>query len=640
MNHFEELMSDYFEGVLDESALNELALIIEADDSLRERFLRQSEMNGLLYSNFTPPAAEAELVRRTMVCLPHITDSQQTVSRVMSRIERRSAPKIFIAEPKHARRYWIGALAGIAALLAIGFWLQNHTPSKVLDNGSLAEFASIKKLESAFLHSGGVIIAEPRVLNSGPGVTIAHIPAARNGSNQPFETLVVTVERGGNAEFGYSIPTIGNARFISTGEGVYAFAPLVAFPASNAASLIHVELQRGALNVDSDAPGVTIRMPQANAVTLGSMNALEIQADAGHVRLDVTVGSLRLERLADGAAVTVAAREFAVVQADAEFASRAVGTRDPALHPFDDHSPWNTPLGSEAVYAEHGSTKLDLSRGAQLNIKRFSQPIYTCSPGDPMNQLTRANNKEVLARMRIPDDAQPEPDYRTMSLIDETHAYAIELKGVDRPSAGVVRALNSRRTDLHGSGINLTPALNFCSFSSLAGTIRKGELAGGIRHALSVLVIQEALNGEGPNGPFIWPAVGNPPDMRFELAGQNGLVRLGSLLAIPADVDIAQAVGAVSGPVYEFARALQDYGAYVSGTFAAGNKPFVFNLEPSAAEDVPHEFSAALSKLVPLLKVVVNNAPHRIGGGGVPRRGLAPVFDRKPMKPDSVKDQF
>ena len=109
MNHFEELMSDYFEGVLDESALNELALIIEADDSLRERFLRQSEMNGLLYSNFTPPAAEAELVRRTMVCLPHITDSQQTVSRVMSRIERRSAPKIFIAEPKHARRYWIGA---------------------------------------------------------------------------------------------------------------------------------------------------------------------------------------------------------------------------------------------------------------------------------------------------------------------------------------------------------------------------------------------------------------------------------------------------------------------------------------------------------------------------------------------------
>ena len=461
MSRFDELMSDYFEGTLDTPALDELAAIVDADDSLRERFIRQSEINGLLNAHFTPPAAEAELVRRAMVCLPRAADSQQTVSRVMSRIEPRAAPSKFSAERKPARWYLASAIVGFAALLAMCVWLHTCWVSK---------------------------------------------------TNNPVSIT--------------------------------------------------------------------------------------------------------------------------------EFAARTVGTRDPAQHPFDTHSPWNTPLGSEAVYAEHGSPKLDLAKGAQLNVSRFSQPIYTCSSGDPLTQLVRANNGETVARIRIPANARPEDDYRAMILIDETHTHAIELQGVERLANGGIRALNMRRTDLFGSGLQLTPALNFCSFSSFGGTIRKGELAGGVRHALSVLVIQEALNGAGPNGPFVWPAAGNPPDKIFEFAGQDGNVRLGSLLAIPADVDIAQAVGATSGPIYEIARALQDYGAYVSGTFVAGNKPLAFTLEPAAADEVPREFNAALSKLAPLLKVVVNNGPNRVGGGGVPRRGLAPVFDRQPAPSDSAKDQF
>lgn len=456
MSRFEELLSDYLEGALDDSALTELASMVEADDSLRERFIRHSEIYGLLTAHFTTSASDAELVRRTMMCLPRETDSGQTVSRVMSRIDRRALRKDSSVEWKPVRWYLASAIVGFAALLAMGVWLHNCWVSKTNAPVSVAKF------------------------------------------------------------------------------------------------------------------------------------------DA----------------------------------------------RDPALHPFNEHSPWNTPLGSEAVYAEHGSSKLDLAKGAQLNVTRFSQPIYTCSAGDPMVQLTRANNGEVVARMRIPANALPEDDYHAMILIDETHMHAIELQGVERLANGGIRALNMRRTDLQGSGIQLSPALNFCSFSSLGGTIRKGELGGGVRHALSVLVIQQALNGAGPDGPFVWPAAGNPPDKKFKFAGQDGHVRLGSLLAIPADVDIAKAVGASSGPIYVFARALQDYGAYVSGTFETGNKPLVFTMEPSAADEVPHEFNAALSKLAPLLKVVINNGPQRVGGGGVPRRGLAPVFDRQPAPSDSAKDQF
>jgi hypothetical protein len=91
---------------------------------------------------------------------------------------------------------------------------------------------------------------------------------------------------------------------------------------------------------------------------------------------------------------------------------------------------------------------------------------------------------------------------------------------------------------------------------------------------------------------------------------------VGSLLAIPPDVDVTELVGA-SGPAYEVARAMQDFGVYVTG---AGDAPFVLLADRGGLP----EADVWLTTLVPLLQRVSNHAPDAPGGGGTPRREGAP----------------
>ena len=59
---------------------------------------------------------------------------------------------------------------------------------------------------------------------------------------------------------------------------------------------------------------------------------------------------------------------------------------------------------------------------------------------------------------------------------------------------------------------------------------------------------------------------------------------MGSLLAIPPDIDITQIGVGSSGPAFEIARALQDYGAYIVDSTVVN---FVFQVEPAAADEIP-----------------------------------------------------
>ena len=76
-----------------------------------------------------------------------------------------------------------------------------------------------------------------------------------------------------------------------------------------------------------------------------------------------------------------------------------------------------------------------------------------------------------------------------------------------------------------------------------------------------------------------------------------------------------------SGAGYEIARAMQDYGVYVTGTIGF---PFAL-LTDSSLPNSP-SIDALLNQLVPLLRVVSNNTPQTPGGGGEPRRPSAPRF--------------
>ena len=111
----------------------------------------------------------------------------------------------------------------------------------------------------------------------------------------------------------------------------------------------------------------------------------------------------------------------------------------------------------------------------------------------------------------------------------------------------------------------------------------------------------------------MWPAT-------QEDSGSNtyaGQIPMGSLVAIPPSVDLATLGLSSSGLM--LARSLQDYGAYVTDRSAG----FAFYAEPSA-EALLASMRADLNKIRAQLRVVTNNSPSSVGGGGTPRVPLAP----------------
>ena len=140
----------------------------------------------------------------------------------------------------------------------------------------------------------------------------------------------------------------------------------------------------------------------------------------------------------------------------------------------------------------------------------------------------------------------------------------------------------------------------------------------GIAHALAARIEKSRLNVEPPGGGVcVWPATNA---MRFAPPNGDaaGNIHIGSLLALPPDLDVS-ALGLPPSALV-IARALQDYGVYVIGH---GPRPFALLSEGRMTGG---EVDAALNRLVPLLQVVTNNTPQTPGGGGSPRRPAAPKF--------------
>jgi hypothetical protein len=94
---------------------------------------------------------------------------------------------------------------------------------------------------------------------------------------------------------------------------------------------------------------------------------------------------------------------------------------------------------------------------------------------------------------------------------------------------------------------------------------------------------------------------------------------MGSLLAIPPSVNIG-ALG-LSPQALAVARALQDYGAYITET---GGGNVIYYAEANSHTTMT---AAELGSLTPYLRVVPNNSSNNVGGGGVPRAEMAPPFD-------------
>src|SRR5262249_50830743 len=148
-----------------------------------------------------------------------------------------------------------------------------------------------------------------------------------------------------------------------------------------------------------------------------------------------------------------------------------------------------------------------------------------------------------------------------LSIVDPSRHIVDESWLTARVFAGNLSSGFHTRIDLRGDGLSGATA---SGMSSLGGLIRTWELQQhDIRHVLAV-AMPAGLMAPGA----VWPA---HQEDSFAASAYHGSVHMGSLLAIPASVNVG-ALG-LSAEGTAIAYALQRYGAYVVDT--GGSMAFV-----------------------------------------------------------------
>jgi len=377
-----------------------------------------------------------------------------------------------------------------------------------------------------------------------------------------------------------------------------------------------LKLISGSLSADvarqPEGLSLLIETPHALVTVVGTEFDLSVVAQ--QTELEVTRGLVKLVEVGAAQSVSVAAGEFAVAAPNAAVRYGRLA-RNPYLWPFSSTSIWNRPLGSRVKSLSLPVLSF-IADGPLTNVLRPRRPLLG-SANDPLRRIWVKG--EVRADIRLPETNLPRAGMRdAIVLLQHGRRYALELLDARVRPDGDLEAADIERVPLNGPGTtpNSIPAIPF-GLSIFGGLLRAGELENGIPHALAARVNRGRLAGRDFARPFtVWPATGNAAT-----GADTETLCVGALLAIPPGVELGAIVGD-SGPAYELARAMQDYGVYVTG---AGDAPFML-LADSAR--IP-EADAWLTKLVPLLQVVANNFPETPAGGGTPRRDSAPPLPRE-----------
>ncbi len=302
--------------------------------------------------------------------------------------------------------------------------------------------------------------------------------------------------------------------------------------------------------------------------------------------------------------------------------TEAMVTRDPYRWPFDDSSPWNTSIGTDAEYARADDpTTLELRDPGitiWLNSTEWSHPIIESATDDPVVTVAYESTSTPpfgpgTVEIHLPRTARPAIGADAhLHVVESDTAIAHEFFQMNL-DGGTATAVYYVQTDLTGSGIE-TGGTRAYGGSALGGLIRSWEMEEGhIGHALAV-----ALNGDQLQIGPVWPAV---TEDAVADETYRGLIPMGTLLAIPASVDVESLFLSEEGLVV--ARALQQYGAYVVDQSEA----MTFYAEPDLPALTVARLRDDLQRLRRELRVVSNNTPDTPGGGGTPLAPAAPVLE-------------
>ncbi len=323
------------------------------------------------------------------------------------------------------------------------------------------------------------------------------------------------------------------------------------------------------------------------------------------------------------------------------------GLRDPWLWPFATTSIWNQAIGSEARYVPaglkpQGGFSIDTEILLRVAPDAPQRPLFA-----PKSWDHRAGGTMHLPPVRINDqDTVPDarqywtPNFCAALLMPDNHTVR-HLAPMCRPEpGGPVFGYHFGESEIRGDGI--TGGHGGSRMSALGGSVRLGELTGEapLHHAIKCCLYAKpyCYFGDDRKG-FRWPAaVADSYANKESYGSDNRAMAMGSLLALPPQVDISR----LKTPVAKkLAAALRDYGCYIVDD--AAHDVFYLCAERGVEEEAEKAWGHKLGEwtelrddlhtLLPLLAVVDNNAPDRIGGGGIRRAPPAPPLAEAPAAP-------
>jgi hypothetical protein len=363
-----------------------------------------------------------------------------------------------------------------------------------------------------------------------------------------------------------------------------------------------------------------------------------------------------------GAIVRMTARlSFAVLAAlAATLAAHATAVaRDALRQPFASSSIWNTPIGSAAAYVDTG-WNLDLV-SPDARLPKLDEEIIVLRPKAREVAVLGSNAAWTgrdrchptggeIARVPVPDDfvVPNSGENNSAAFLARDGRTILQMQPFTRCEKGgdATSLLAFPPEDLYGDGI--TGAHGGSGLSAFGGSLRVGELRRNgtpPRHALKLLVDARIALAScwTRSGCFRWPAIKSDNYAVGVYGARNSSVspasRMGALVAIPANVRIAS-LGLKTAAAKNLAWTLQNYGAYIiddtendgfgfaaetgpDGSFAHQfRKEYGFDFVSTAGRKSP--WAADMRKLVSALKVVDNNGPDSVGGGGKPLQPPAP----------------
>jgi hypothetical protein len=336
--------------------------------------------------------------------------------------------------------------------------------------------------------------------------------------------------------------------------------------------------------------------------------------------------------------------------------------RDPRVQPFASTSIWNMPIGSGAVFAP-ANLGDDPGGNVWATMPGIDDEHIVLRPTAPMTNVgysdagwsgkKRCNaTGGVLVQVPIPSDyVVPHTNTNAGAaflLADGRTIIQTQPLARCAPGGPATSLVKFGAVDLYGDG--RLGAHGGSGLSSIGGSLRIGELRKGGAPPRHVLKINVDANHElfrCPNRAdcFRWPAAtaDSYATSRYGMQNPNpsAAMKMGALLAIPVSVSIAS-LGLETEPAKMLAWTLQRYGAYiVDDTYAEG---FHFSAETGPDGVFRDQFKndwgfkidqrvndaspwvRDVQRLRRAMRVVDNNAPDRVGGGGTPLEPLAPAL--------------